>query len=92
MGRNIDLNEMVNEEEMICCKCGCNNSNVLEEFDIDCYEFINGICDYEFECSNCTFNHNIKIKITVLTGNSNPSESGERINNEGITESTGKSK
>jgi hypothetical protein len=65
MGRNIDLDCMINTEEMKCPKCCHNNSDQLEEFDIDCYEFKDGVCYYDFECSNCTFNQTIKIKITI---------------------------
>ena len=66
MGRNIDLDEMVNKEEMKCCKCGHNNILELEEFDMDCYIFKEGICYYEFECSNCTFLQEIKIQIKIF--------------------------
>ena len=50
---------------MNCPKCKHNNIEALEEFDIDCYEFENGICRHEFECANCTWGNTITIKILV---------------------------
>ena len=65
MGRNIDLDNMIDENQTKCCKCGHLNLREFEEFDIDCYEFKNGVCYYEFECANCTYNNSVRIVINI---------------------------
>ena len=65
MGRNIDLNEMIEKRETLCCKCRHENVRAFEEFDIDCYEFHNGVCYYEFDCVNCEYTNEVKIVISI---------------------------
>ena len=42
MGRNIDLDEMIEEKQANCIKCKHNNKSAFEEFDIDCYVIVTG--------------------------------------------------
>ena len=75
MGRNIDLDEMIVKEEAKCCKCGTINLREFEEFDMDCYEFKNGICYFNFECRNCTYTN--KVRITIKVDNEDMGKVGE---------------
>ena len=65
MGRNIDLDDMIDTLQVECPKCFHRNVREFEEFDIDCYEFKNGVCEYEFECENCTYKNKATITIDI---------------------------
>lgn len=69
MGRNIDLDDMINGNETKCCKCDHINLRAFEEFDIDCYEFENGHCYYEFNCMNCNYLNTVMIRIRIEESN-----------------------
>ena len=69
MGRNIDLIDMIDKKQTKCIKCKHYNDNWFEEFDIDCYEFQEGICEFEFECNNCNFNNEVKIVVDIRNRN-----------------------
>ena len=65
MGRNIDLDEMIKETQTKCYNCGALNKGKFEEFDIDCFEFDQGECNFEFDCENCGNRNAIKIIINI---------------------------
>jgi hypothetical protein len=65
MGRNIDLDEMIEEKQSNCIKCNYNNKIAFEEFDIDCYQFKDGVCEYEFDCCNCEFTNRVYIEVYI---------------------------
>lgn len=65
MGRNIDLNEMIESKQSKCIKCEAFNVSAFEEFDIDCYEFKDGVCEFEFDCQNCEYTNRVHIEIYI---------------------------
>jgi hypothetical protein len=72
MGRNIDLDDMINWNQTQCHKCKHHNVLAFTEFDIDCYLFVKGVCKYEYECEICHHLNKVVISVNIQNVKSKP--------------------